>query len=652
MSAPAFIAIAPWRSRIRCSLPPRPGGALGGLLIPCTSTRSLAILAALAALLVFAVIWDLVRPDRTATPGAGRLVPACERVTRVAWERPGTPVVTLQHVDGRAYELRLGEGADETRLAADARVVEDVLGTLELLSPRRALPARPAERGLDPAGLRIHVACDDGRVTTLALGDHIAALDRVWLARLSPDAGADRPGTDYLIEGHAARALDRSVDALRARRVFARLGASVTPDGLSGDARIALRQGPRALIVSGRPALVQLDAAAPELAARADLDRVSALVRRLRDLVIVHFVDEAHARDTGAEPLIIHVRDQGGAAATLEDLGPCPAAPASGPADLRLVRTQLGTGCVDTDDLAAVAGFVDQPRRMIARTLVHPGSWERMRILAANGVSLELAARGGELSMTVDYGGHGSETLTAERAAVDEWLAVLAAAAGETIVPVAELDHTPALAFSMIVQQSGAEPMAESVVEVYRDPRPSGVARWLARRDGEPVYLVLDQAAHAAAIMPVAPLRFLPRTLLVREPFALREVIAHDRGRMSEILERGELIDDWAARSPARAAVRPGSVNALRHGLARLRAVRFVAEAPAPAHRLTPPRRRVEAVFDPGPLDADVPIRDRIDIGADTPHGCLARLDTGKQAPVFELDRVTCDALLGPWTAR
>jgi hypothetical protein len=430
--------------------------------------------------------------------------------------------------------------------------------------------------------------------------------------------------------------------------------AGMIPDGLPGDARIELRQGPRALIVSGRPALVHLNATEPARTARADMDHVSALVLRLRDLVIARFIDDVHSHAggdtgeaTGAEPLIIHVLDQHGAAATLEELGPCPASPA----DLRLVRTSLGTGCVAVDALAAVAAFVDQPQRMVARTLIDPGAWARMRILTPDGVSLALVPRGGDVVMTVDYGGHGSETLTAERAAVDEWLAVLTAAVGDAVVPVAELDATPALAFSVIVQQSGVEPMNEDIIEVYRDPRPSGTARWLARRNGEPIYLVLDVTPHAAAIVPVEPLRFLPRTLLVREPFALREVIAHERGQMSEHLERGELLDDWAARAPARASVRPGSVDALRQSLARLRAVRFVADTPAPAHRLTPPRRRVEAVFDPGPLDADVPIRDRIDIGADTPHGCLARLHTGKPAPVFELDRPTCDALLGPWSA-
>jgi hypothetical protein len=630
-------------------------------LIGCIGTRSLAILAGVTALLVLAVVWDLARPGRDVAPGSRRLVPACDSVARVVWERPGAASVILERMYGLGYELSVPQGAGETRVPADERVVEDVLGTLELLSARRALPASRVERGLDQARLRVLVTCRGGRTTTLALGNRVAAMDRVWLARL--DADADQPGPhdliDYLIEGHAARALDRSLDDLRARRVFASLAASLAADGLSGDARIELRQGSRALALRGRPALVDLDSESLEPRVRADFGQVSTLVQRLRDLVIVRFVEGApdDRADAGhIAPLTIHARVQSHVAATLEELGPCPPpalpAPADAPAeprDLRLVRTQLGTGCVAADALAAVAAFLDQPQRMIARTLVDlAGSWERIRILGPDGVNLMLTPRGGDVVMTVDYQGHGSETLTAERAAVDEWLAALAAIAGSAIVPVAELNVTPELVFTLLVMQSGTE----ALVELYRDPRPAGAApRWLARRDGEPIYLVLDVALDAAGIAPVEPLRFLPRTLLVREPFALREVTARERGRVSEHLVRGELLDDWEARAPVRASLRPGSVDALRQALARLRAVRFVAEAPAPAHRLTSPRRRVEAVFDPGPLDADVPIRDHVDIGADTPRGCLARLDTGKPSPVFELDRRTCDTLLGPWTA-
>ncbi|HWN72097.1 MAG TPA: hypothetical protein VNM90_30870, partial [Haliangium sp.] len=248
------------------------------------STRSLAILAGVTALLVLAVVWDVVRPGRDHAPGSRRLVPACDSVARVVWERPGDAPVVLEREYGLPYEVSVRRGAAELRVPADERVVEDVLGTLELLSPRRTLPASRAERGLDPPRLRVHVTCDGGLTTTLALGNRIEAMDRVWLARL--DADANR-ATDYLIEGHAARALDRTADDLRARRVFARLVASVAPDGLSGAARVELRQGSRTLALSGQPALIDIgagpqatDAGATPLEprVRADLGRTSELL--------------------------------------------------------------------------------------------------------------------------------------------------------------------------------------------------------------------------------------------------------------------------------------------------------------------------------------------------------------------------------------
>ena len=137
--------------------------------------------------------------------------------------------------------------------------------------------------------------------------------------------------------------------------------------------------------------------------------------------------------------------------------------------------------------------------------------------------------------------------------------------------------------------------------------------------------------------------------MLAREPFGLREVLARNHERVSEHLVRGQLLGDWEARVPARASVRPGIVDDLREAVARLHALRLVAATPVPAHRLDPPRRGIEAIFDPGPLDGDTPIRHRLDLGADTAQGCLGRLDG--QGPVFELDRQTCEILLGPWTA-
>jgi hypothetical protein len=655
------------------------------------STRSLVILACVTAALVLALLWDLLGAGSgKSAPRSRRLVPDCGMATRVVWERPGAAPVTLERIDRDEHVLRVQQGGREVTLAAEPRIAEDVLGTLELLSYRRALPARRAERGLDRPRVRVRVTCEGParRAVTLALGEHVAAMDRVWLARQpgtdgqSPEEASE---TDYLIEGYAARAIDRTVSELRARRIVTNLG----PNGLTERGRIEIRQGERSLVLAGNPAFVQLDASQPDLRVRADAGQVSALVSRLRDLAMARFLDgdapPAHgaARDR-ASALSIHVRD-GAESFTLQDLGPCPAAPANAPAPgdapasapapgdapasapapgdapasapapgdappeappaLRLVITDAATGCVAADALAAVAAFLDVP--MLSRDLVEPGgAWQRLRVVRPDGIGFALTPRGGDFAMTVERDGKDIERTAAEPAAVRAWLSALADAASGAFLLLRERDFPIEPAFTLIVHRDEAH---QEAIEVFRDPRaPRSAPRWLAWRSGDPIYLVLDVAPHAAEIEPVDPLRFRPRALLVREPFALREVLARDRGRLSEHLVRGQLLSDWDARVPPRAAVLPGIVDGLRQAVARLHARRFVAVAPVPAHGLDPPRRRVEAIFDPGPLDGDAPIRHHVDLGADTVQGCLARLDG--QGPIFELDRQTCDTLLGPWT--
>lgn len=669
------------------------------------SARALAVLAAVAAALVAAAAWDLWHPgEREAAPATRRLLPGCD-VTRVRWERPQQPPVILEPAAGDRHVLRVRRHGRDLALPADPRAARDVLGTLELLAHRRAMPARRAERGLDRPRLRLHVTCADGHTAILALGQRLVPLDRVWMARTGHgEARAGQP-VDYLIEGYAARALDRPADALRARRVF----ASLQPGSLPGDVRIDIREGERALVLGGDPALVHLDALWPGARVRADPDRVSELVGLLRDLAITRFLDHMSGseppgpdhgvgRDGDPEPghgagaLVIRVR--GDDAATLEDLGACPAsarigaarpdAAGAGPAALRLVRTGIGTGCAPADVLASVAAFLDTASpgdvpgaSMVSRALVDSSaSLLRIHVEPAAGPAFTLHARGSAWSMSLAGmerdAGRGSdepaETRLAEPAAVRDWLAALDAAPGTALLPArapgAATEHSPASraprpgpapapgaspALTLTVAYAGGR---VDRVALYRDPgaRPADAPRWLALRNQEPVYIVLDAAPHAAAIAPVSPLRFRRRALLAREPYALREVIARQAGGVVERLERGQLLDEWRVLVPPGATVRPGAVDALRQAVARVRARRFVARAPLPAHRLDPPRRSIEAVFDPGPLDTGAPTRHRLELGAGTEHGCLARLD--RRGPVFELDRATCDTLRGPWSRR
>lgn len=610
------------------------------------SRRALAVLAAVAALLVVAVVIDLGQwwPGQTPAPVARRLLPGCGTVQRIAWQRPGAPAMRLVREAGKGMVLAGVDGL------VDEAAVADVLGTLELVSYRRKLPADRVARGLAEPRVRLEVTCEHGGVVTLALGNRIEQVDRVWLAR-----GGDAPddSADYLIDGHAARALDRAPDALRARSVFPLLGGRTGDPFVAGIARIEIQRGARTRVLSGSPAMVDVEpraAGAPGAleagSVRADPAMVAKLGERLRDLSIVHFVDAAPAAPAPVSASGQRVRVHGAAAGVVQELtwrGPCPGEPT-----MRLVSTAVGTGCVDADALDAVAAFAGEP--MISRHLVDPAArLTEIRVAPADAPEVSLVARGSAWHLRIatdavaaaESGAAAATTVEAKAAAaevgaVHEWLAALARAVGGALVPAAEArPGARALAVTFTHADGRTEELAFF--------RPVRGKPWLVRRNDEPVFLALDPAVVVGerGILPAGPDRFRRRQLLALEPYGLREAVARRGGRVVEHVVRGELISDWDVRVPAGKGLRAGAIDDLREAAGRLRARRYLASA------WRGPRREVEVVFDPGPLDP-APRRHRIDIGARTEAGCVARLDD--DPALFELDQAACDALLGPWT--
>ncbi|WP_428266218.1 DUF4340 domain-containing protein [Haliangium sp.] len=658
------------------------------------SARALWALGAVAALVAVVALWDLVRAPDSAAPALPRLVPACaagaaggdgseagsgeerqgragfERgVRELVWERPGQAPVSLTRDPSGGHRVQLGEaGVGVGGWPADPAAVRDLFATLELLRPRRRLPADRAARGLDEPRLRLHLRCRSGGGVSLGFGDRLAAMDRVWVARVGaspPPRGLD---DDYLIAGYAARALDRSLDDLRARRVFAALDAAAA--GLPAGARLDIRVGGEHLRLSGRPLVVHLDQLAPGAEVAADSARAGTLIERIGALRIARFIaEDGAAAESAIDPgpdepaLTIELSGVGGRSHTLSAGGPCPGEPALG-----RVRSSLGDGCVDTAALAAVAEGAGEP--MVSRRLVGDmGRLAEIHVAPAGGPAFSLLARGSTWRMRIGAAAPGAESapgpgpgtspapgrpdptpdvpeVATEPSAVREWLAHLDGAASGAYVP-AGGTATPALVLTLVPAGTGST--RPSRVALYRGSGVGlgGTARWRARRGREPIDLVLERAPHAGALMPVTPLRFRDRGLLALEPTALRAVRVRAGGRVLVHLVRGVLIDDWQVRVPPGARVRAGVIAELRE-LARLRARRFVATGPAPAHGLTPPRRRVELDFDPEPLaGADAPTRHVLELGAATDAGCLARLDG--DGPVFELATDTCAVLIGPW---
>ncbi|ACY18132.1 hypothetical protein, partial [Haliangium ochraceum] len=724
-----------------------------------SSYRTLWVLGALALGVFGFVLWEQLAPRelRPDGPSSQRLLGDCGVPVRVQWLRPEAPPVTLRPGSEYSYVLCVGASCERdigqaTDIPADAEMVRDVLGTLELLSARRSLSASREQRGLAPPRLRLLVNCAGGGQAELLMGarlleddedgddgddgadgDGRASLERAWVAR--GDAADD--DTDYLIDAHDAEVLDLRVDELRRRRVFSGLA-----DGTgAAEARIALERGERSIAVTLTPP--RLEIPGEDGFAQADAERLAALVEQVAALRIAVFSDleiplpaasapaapeKPSAADADAAPSPSSASDAGvalvasdadagvalaasdadagmsdagaapgedagqtggddaevegtadGAAsagapllslrvesktrtAMLEELGPCPAAIAPADITARLVRTHIGTGCIAADALAALDGFFD-PASLISRRVVPAGeAWASIRMELPYGLSLLFQAEASGLSMFVDYGAHGDEEREAETAALRDWLAGIDAAVGldppdpagaaqdALLVSPEALPRDPVPVVSLVFQAPGAG-AREIYVGLFRDPRPAAVQRYLARRGMEPVYLTLGKSPHIDGIEPVEPLRFVPRTLLVREPYALREVIARRGKRVDEHLLRGELLDDWSMPVPPGAKPSGERIERLRQSLAQMRASRMVAEVPAPEHGLSAPRREIEAVFDPGPLDADAPPEHYwLRIGAPSADGCFARLDN--RGPVFELSAESCELLLGSWQSR
>lgn len=611
------------------------------------SRNQLLFLLLLAAVLITAVILDT-RDTAGPRRASFRLFPEHAQaggVVRVTWLRSGQEPVILERAAEDAFVLpsHRAQGA-----VVDHAVATDVFATLELLSfVRKEDAARAAEHGLVPPRFALRIEFADGREGWLYVGDRVPQLDRVWVSVSRVARGAARrPGVGvvrgvYLIEGYHGRALDRTLDDLRQRRVFA-----VPAEHISS---IEIHAGDRALVLSGQPLAVEVAGqdSAPG-AVLADAEAVSELVRQLRELSLLRFVRASdtpvpdHAVDPAAERMAgLWIRVLAGASLLeLRELGECPDG-----AGMRLVATSMGKGCVAADDLDALGAHAGNGKQLFSRSLLAAEPLAEVELARPGAYTLRFSATGRAWSMTGDD--HGKPAAQAvESSAVDEWLDDLRKSSRGNYLPAQELD---------------AQPVPKSVLElqlVYRSGRRQRTSLFaherhglLARRHGEPVVLRLDVEPFASRILPVAPARFRNRQLLSLEPYALREATLEAAGKVMYHLVRAELLDDWHVRVPHGRSPRPLVIDTLRE-LARLRAQEFVAETPRAEHGLLPPQRTVRITFDPGPLDPPLDTDDRhpahvLELGRRNQQGCFARLD--EQGPVFLLGRELCDVLMGNW---
>ncbi|MCG8425333.1 MAG: DUF4340 domain-containing protein [Proteobacteria bacterium] len=650
------------------------------------SRNGLLVLSTLAAFLVAAVVIDSgrmkgpVSVSRRIIPELTGALASGEAIARITWKRSGIQPFSLMRDDTGEWVLVTDRShAIAAGTAVNSAVVSDIVGTLELLSYVRTATGDPHTRAAgdrERSHLALHIELSTGQTVTLHLDQTVSAADRVWITRGNGRETAENTtalARRYLIDGYAARALDRNVADIRQHRLVRLSAESITA--------IELHAGDRELLIAGQPPAVyarslfgsttdsenidsNTDTVTSSGHIRADPGAYTELVSALGALIIERFVPRRGDGLTSdaALPHGLTVRIVGGdQPVELVEIGACPEVDSS----LRLVVTSLGSGCMPVSLLDRVRAFTRRGRDMLAKHLITRGDIEEIVIqIDAAGVSgagsrrpaIHLVARGSAWSIrrsdwpdSIQQGserpGHrtspGDKSSAAEADAVARWLVDV------------ERSTTGRYVSAPSITENSFQIAPRAIIEVmYRSGQPDRLAFFdhrdhglVARRNREPAVMRVDVEPHAGRVLTAFARRFRRRQLLSAQPHGLREAISRRGKSVVTHLVRGELLDDWTARKPAGKKPKKPVIDALR-ALALLRAVAFVSEERRKQAGLDPARLRVEVAFDPGPLDS-AGIRHILDIGRATTAGCHARLD-GDPA-VFVIDGQLCATLLGSW---
>ncbi|TMQ23173.1 MAG: hypothetical protein E6J91_00375 [Deltaproteobacteria bacterium] len=544
--------------------------------------------AAIAVALGVIVIIDLAHApesvDRALVPGFD---PA--RATELIWERGGRPAIHAVR-SGDRWELR-----DPGAVPADGGAIGDVLAALRGARWHRRGDAPPARATLVVvAGSERHV---------LSFGDAIAGTEQSWLVV---------DGRGVVVDTWIVRALDRDALSLRIRRPLAevagartiritgrmqgslrgtapaRTGAPVpgvtppggfgpAPSGASGPAPsgassahvgaatgtgdgdlqvdLEIAGAPRRLV---RPSAILL---APEAAA--------AVEHALREVTIVRLPDGPVA----AGGLAIETAGASSSTGVRAELGgSCPGAP-----ELVALSGTAGDGCVERAAVAAIeraVAWLQQPAEAIVER--RPIPFEPQHLVLADAAALDTSPpRIGDAA--------------ADPARVAELLLALEAPAG-----VARLPAGPPTGHIVATDRSGTA----ITLDLFPDH--------VLARHGEPVALAPAPGAWRLLVRPSRELR--DRTLWLEEPATIAALDLDGVG-----YRRGAVLGAWTRRPDG--AVDAARVDALAAALAAPRALGFLDEPIAVAHRVT-----VEVA---PPVGAAV--RHVLELGAPRAGGCPAR---------------------------
>ncbi|MEM1418572.1 MAG: DUF4340 domain-containing protein [Myxococcota bacterium] len=591
------------------------------------------IAAALFAFIVF-VERDSLSSGQVRSEGA-RLVERFvrSRVDRIALRRAGEGEVVL--VREREDDDLLGDWRLEAPMDADADddAVSSLLGAVQWADARRRLgPLSDGDRaqfGLGEEALQAEFAVANETVA-LRLGGEAPGGGRY----LEADGEGSVVGADLF------EALDHGVGHFRSKRLFAR--GVLEADRVELEAFALERADER-----WRVPLEGADAPSV-LGARG---RVEELLRALTDLEAVRFSQGSLGEDAKVRARI-HVPATGldgevpARDLVLREGGACPDEGAEPTERLVRVDDEAGPGeaaCVLASDLELLDRAAD--------------AYRELRPATVSDLELErLVLRRGDDTLTVEQregawryartGGRADEGAVDDDA-LAEWLSSIRNARAEAFVPLGERTGSygvePPVAQLELVASDGR-------VEVVDVGAVSTEGLYLRRRlasdvDAEPVpeRALLVVPADAEPLYALRTLHLRPRRIAEADAEALELLEVTRPGATERVSTEGA---GFRVEAPVEVAAEASAVREAARQLAGLEAVRFVAEAPAPEHGLSPPQLVVVGTFGGGEDAKVVTLR----LGLPGPGGTYA--STTPEGAVFLVRPSVAEAFAQPFVDR
>ncbi len=561
-----------------------------------------------------------------------------DRVNRVVLERTedqGGRVVLERERDD---DDELGEWrlVEPVEWPADVDAVDTLLGALEWANARRTLEGIDAEDrarfGFDAPALEASFTAG-GQEVPLVFGGEDALESGLYLT-------LDDPTTAYVVGQDLYEALDHDADHFRDRALLSHFGTSgavlLAIEDDAGERRIEKRDG-------------RFHLEAP-IRGYASEGRVRGMLRALGNIEATRFVTEApetlaeYGLDAPTRTVRIAKEVPEGDDPDVVLLFGAPCVGHDGEIYARLDEGPVV--CLDAESLAPLALGAPELREP---RLVSTDDEVLVRMTIEQGGRTLVVNRGDDFNFTLQV--DGNDPVPVDEGALADFMRDLRSVRATAFQ---ELTSDPVPDPWLVLSIVGAD---EEVVDEIRVGPPSATGLVAVRGD-EPVYLSLSPEAEA--VLTVTSLRFRDRRLIdedVDEAVSL-ELVAPGSPLGTQVAVRdgirwnlSEPFDAPAERSALRDAIRE---------LASLEAVRFVAEAPTPAHGLANPRVTATLRFErseegsedhghdhgdeDGPEDERAAEREyTLRIGAATDDGAFASF--GDDDVVFVVTTAVADAL-------